>query len=63
MRFTNRKIKKYPNHIVTNANDYGMCEKVIESAIKLDVPELKWNIVYPDGSTRFVHVKRHDNAL
>lgn len=62
MYFTNRKIKEFPNHIVTKANDYGMCKKVIQSAIKLNVPELKWNIIESDGSTRFVHVKKQENA-
>ena len=63
MYFTNRKIKEFPNHVVTQANDYGMCKSVIKSAIKLNVPELKWNIIERDGSKRFVHVKQTDHAL
>lgn len=58
MYFTNRKIKGYPDHIVTKANDYGMCSKVIESAKRLDVNELKWNTIERDGSIRFIHIEK-----
>ena len=61
MYFTNRKIKEFPNHIVTEANDYGLCPAVIKSAIKINVPELRWETTRADGSKRFVQVKRIKN--
>lgn len=63
MYFTNRKIKEFPNHIISEGNNYAMGKNIIKSAIKLDVPTLKWNIVEPDGSTKFAQVKRIKDGL
>lgn len=63
VEFTNRKLKEFPNHIITKSNDYEMAKKATASASAMRIPELKWNIVEVNGKERYAHIKLIDNAI